>query len=47
MLMYSYHIVAKLRQFRGVLAAPDRRIHKDMPAGGNGIPLSRLDPRHG
>lgn len=26
--MYSYHIVAELRQFRGVCAAPDRRIHR-------------------
>lgn len=42
--MYSYHIVAKLRQFRGVLDGAERRIHKDMPAGGNGFPLSRLDP---
>ena len=25
--MYSYHIVAELRQFRGALAATDRRIH--------------------
>jgi len=27
-LMYSYHIVAKLRQFRGVSAAMDPRIHR-------------------
>jgi hypothetical protein len=27
--MYSYHIVAELRQFRGVPAATDRRIHRD------------------
>jgi len=27
--MYSYHIVAELRQFRGALAAADRRIHRD------------------
>lgn len=26
--MYSYHIVAELRQFRGALAAADRRIHR-------------------
>lgn len=43
--MYSYHIVAELRQFRGVLGVVERRIHKDMPGGGNGFPLSRLDPR--
>lgn len=42
--MYSYHIVAELRQFRGVLEVTQRRIHKDMLAGGNGCPLSRLDP---
>ena len=41
--MYSYHIVAELRQFRGVLEVTERRIHKDMLAGGNGCPLSRLD----
>ena len=43
--MYSYHIVAKLRQFRGALSAWTRRIHKDLPAGGNGCPLFWLDPR--
>src|SRR3954469_3224698 len=44
-LMYSYHIVAELRQFRGVPAATDPRIHSDMPEGGNGFRLRRLD-RH-
>ncbi|MGY4454125.1 hypothetical protein ACVWZR_008785 [Bradyrhizobium sp. i1.3.1] len=29
-LMYSYHIVAELRQFRGALAATDRRIHRPL-----------------
>ncbi|UFW82932.1 histidine kinase [Bradyrhizobium barranii] len=28
--MYSYHIVAELRQFRGALAATDRRIHRPL-----------------
>ena len=42
-LMYSYHIVAELRQFRGALAATDRRIHNDMPEGGNGIATSGLN----
>ncbi|MBR0818023.1 histidine kinase [Bradyrhizobium liaoningense] len=28
--MYSYHIVAELRQFRGVSAATDRRIHRPL-----------------
>jgi hypothetical protein len=36
-LMYSYHIVAELRQFRGAPAATDPRIHSDMPEGGNGF----------
>jgi len=30
-LMYSYHIVAELRQIRGAFAATDRRIHRAMP----------------
>ncbi|WP_164937432.1 histidine kinase [Bradyrhizobium guangxiense] len=42
--MYSYHIVAELRQFRGALSAWNGRVHKDMPADGNGFPPSRLDP---
>ncbi|UFW38564.1 histidine kinase [Bradyrhizobium sp. WSM471] len=33
-LMYSYHIVAELRQFRGATAATDPRIHSDMPDAG-------------
>lgn len=28
--MYSYHIVAELRQFRGAPAAADRRIHRPL-----------------
>lgn len=40
--MYSYHIVAELRQFRGVLGMAERRIHKDMPPGGNGCPCPGL-----
>src|SRR3954449_823054 len=42
-LMYSYHIVAELRQFRGVPAATDPRIHSDMPEGGNGFRPRQLD----
>jgi hypothetical protein len=30
--MYSYHIVAELRQFRGVYAATGQRIHSRMSA---------------
>ena len=29
--MYSYHIVAELRQFRGARLAADPRVHRDMP----------------
>lgn len=43
--MHSYHIVAELRQFRGVLGVVERRIHKDMPPGGNGCPCLGLVPR--
>lgn len=42
--MYSYHIVAELRQFRGVLCMAERRVHKDMPPGGNGCPCPGLIP---
>src|SRR5438309_2247278 len=42
-LMYSYHIVAELRQFRGAHAATDPRIHSDMPEGGNASRPQRLD----
>lgn len=42
--MYSYHIVAELRQFRGVLGVVGRRIHKDMPPGGNGCPCPGFIP---
>ncbi|RXT34702.1 histidine kinase [Bradyrhizobium betae] len=49
--MYSYHIVAELRQFRGAPAAADRRIHRGSPSwiaypmaqiAGNRIPPSGL-----
>lgn len=42
--MYSYHIVAELRQLRGAVSVRGQRIHKDMPADGNGFHPFRLDP---
>jgi hypothetical protein len=45
--MYSYHIVAELRQFRGALAAAEARHPQERigPAalGGNGLPAFQLD----
>src|SRR4051794_25082536 len=45
-LMYSYHIVAELRQFRGAPAATDPRIHSDMPEGGNAFGPQGLTSMH-
>ncbi len=42
--MYSYHIVAELRQFRGASGVTERHVHRTMPTQGNGIRLFRLEP---